>query len=96
MKTVSTETRAILMTADGKCILRGNSRSGYRLCLVKEKSRLPVASYKTKKGMQDFANSHSIVVSVEAAKAYKTNYVMYHESIYGPLEVLLSLVKYEV
>ena len=93
---ITTDTGIIVITEDNKCILRGNNKSDYMLCLVTEKSELPVATFKSFSGAKLYAKDTPIIISPKVTKEYNIPYMFYHNNCISPLVAVETKIQYEI
>lgn len=78
-KLLHIQNRAVLMTEDKKCILRGTSGTLYELCLRTEKSKRNIKEFRGLKSALEFTKYSRIKMSDEVVKHYNLS-----RSIYKP------------
>lgn len=81
------ESKAVCMTEDKKCILRGRSKYNRELCLVGEKSRLAILTYRSKTNAELYAPNdfYKIRLSEGVRKLYNVDTNIYDKNIIGKL-----------
>ncbi len=92
---ITTDTSIIIITEDKKCILRGHDKSDYILCLVTEKSELPVATFKSFSGAKLYAKDTPIIISSKVTREYNIPYMFYHKNCISPLVAVETKIQYE-
>lgn len=93
---ITTDTGIIIVTEDKKCILRGHDKSDYILCLITEKSELPVATFKSFSGAKLYAKDTPIIISLEVTREYNIPYMFYHNNCISPLVAVETNIQYEI
>ena len=93
---ITTDTGIIIITEDNKCILRGNNRSDYMLCLVGENSELPVTTFKDFRSAKQYAENNPIMISTKVASEYAISYMFYHNNCISPLVAVETKIQYEI
>lgn len=81
---VGVEKRKVIMTADGKCILRASSDHRYLLCRVSEKSRTKIRLYSSLGDTRKFCENLGIRISDEVAELYNVPGVRFYDNIRFP------------
>lgn len=89
------DTRAIIMTEDRKCILKGNSKYNKTLCLVDESTKLKVKTFRGVKTAETEVKSKRIKLSKGVAELYNLDSRIYHKDSGVKLVGVKVKCKYE-
>lgn len=74
------QNRAVIMTEDKKCILRGTAKTRYELCLVEEKSKRQIKEARGIKSAEDIVKYNDFIRLSDAVKEfYGTDSNLYRE-----------------
>ena len=74
------QNRAVIMTEDKKCILRGTSKTKYELCLVGEKSKRQIKEARGIKSAEDIVRYNDFIYLSDAVKEfYNVEYNRYRD-----------------
>lgn len=85
--------RAIIMTEDRKCVLRGTSRTKYELCLVNEKSRRTIKEFRGLKTAESFTEYGRIRLTDKVKEYYNTKNNLYTDEVKDKIKLVPVKVK---
>lgn len=93
-----TESKAVIMTADGNCILRGRDKYNFKLYLVNEPSKLKVKTFRCVKNTEDTISHKSIFIGLsdKVIEKYNLTNSRYDEKIFGKLVGVKVSCTYEI
>lgn len=96
-KLLFTESKVVCMTEDKQCIVRGRDRYNRTICLVNEKSRLSILTYRNKTNAENYVGSvYKIYVSDAVMEKYNLNSKIYDEKTLGKLIGVKVNTYYEI
>lgn len=97
-KLLFSESKAVCMTEDKKCIMRGRGKYNRKICLVDEKSKLGVLLYKSVHNVECYSQCgfYKIALSDGVKKLYNTESNVYDAKTIGKLIGVKINANYEI